>query len=51
MFAEERLEPVVVVLVDEEDSKRGVSLPFQRLEQKPDLVHSIDSREDEVERR
>ena len=31
-------EPVVVVLVDEEDSKGAVSLPFERFEQKSDLV-------------
>jgi hypothetical protein len=51
MFAQERLEPVVVVLVDEEDSKGGVSLPLKRSEQKSDLVYTIDSCEDEVEGR
>lgn len=51
MIAQERLETVVVVLVDEEDSKGLVGLTFQRVEQKPEFVHSIDGREDEVEGR
>jgi hypothetical protein len=51
MLAQERPETVVLVLVDEQDSKGSVSLTFQRFEQKPDLVHSIDSCEDEVEGR
>ena len=50
MGLEDGGEPIVVVLIDDEEAKRSVRLPLERLEQPSGLVHTIDRGENEVER-
>ena len=43
------VEPVVVVLVDEQNAEAPVGLPVERVEQPAELLDSADRRDDEVE--
>ena len=51
LSAQQRLEPVVAVLVDDENPEAGVRLSAKRVEQPGELVRPADRRDDEVERR
>ena len=49
MAADDLVEPVVLVLVDEQDPKRRVRLTLERLEQPLQLVRAVDRGDDEIE--
>jgi len=48
LLSEDRLEPIVLVLVDEEHAKVAVRLRRQRGKQPLELADTVDGRDDEV---
>jgi hypothetical protein len=48
---EDRLETLVIVLVDEDHPQTGVLLRFERVEEPHQFVRAVDRRHDQVERR
>ena len=51
MRGEHPADPVVVVLVDEEDARRRMRLCLERAEELVELVRTTDGRDDEVDAR
>ena len=49
MAGEHLLDPVVVVLVDEDDAKRAVGLRVERGEERLEVIRPVDRGDDEVE--